>query len=144
MPSDRGVQTIRIALQSEPIAVRQALKGLFGDRLLHILQGDQRDTAELILAEVLNNVVEHAYAGGTGEIEVSVSLRDGSLVFTIVDGGAEMPGRTLPDGVLGDPSRAASLPEGGFGWHMVRTLARDVGYRRTKDRNVLSFSLDLT
>ncbi|MCA3510638.1 MAG: ATP-binding protein, partial [Rhodobacter sp.] len=44
------------------MAVRRALSGLFRDDRLGNLPDDQRGTAELLLAEVLNNVVEHAYA----------------------------------------------------------------------------------
>ncbi len=69
MQSDAGLRQVRLALQSTPLAVRRALSSLFQDDRLGNLPDDQRGTAELLLAEVLNNVVEHAYADGVGEIE---------------------------------------------------------------------------
>ena len=36
------------------------------------------------------------------------------------------------------------LPEGGFGWHVIRTLSKDLHYRRENGRNQLSFRLDTT
>lgn len=143
MRSDTTVPKVRIALKSEPLAVRRALRGLFRDSFLLRLQEDQRGTAELLLAEVLNNVVEHAYANGTGDIHVSITLRDMSLMFRIVDHGSEMPGHALPAGVLADYARHSDLPEGGFGWHMIRALAKEVAYHRQDGHNELSFRLDL-
>jgi serine/threonine-protein kinase RsbW len=143
MRSDPGQGTIQIALQSDPVAVRAALKNLFHRRRLRRLQNDQRGTAELVLAEVLNNVVEHAYAGTTGRIEVRVGLGERAMTFTVVDHGIEMPGHTLPDGILREYRQADELPEGGFGWYMIRILAKEVGYRRCGTRNELSFRLDL-
>jgi serine/threonine-protein kinase RsbW len=144
MPSDAGQGQVQLALQSTPLAVRHALSGLFRDDRLGGLKEHQRSTAELLLAEVLNNVVEHAYAGGVGEIEVTVARCGRSLMFQITDHGAEMPGQVLPAGILADCRAGQDLPEGGFGWHMIRALAKDVDYRRRDSRNELSFRLELT
>jgi serine/threonine-protein kinase RsbW len=143
MPSDAGRGQVELALQSTPLAVRRALSGLFRDDRLGGLQEHQRGTAELLLAEVLNNVVEHAYANGTGAIEVSVALLGRSLMFRVLDHGAELPGHVLPPGQLADFGQRGDLPEGGFGWHMIRALAKDVEYRRQNGCNQLSFRLDL-
>lgn len=143
MRSEEGQRQLQFALQSTPLAVRRALSGLFQDDRLGGLPDDQRGTAELLLAEVLNNVVEHAYANGAGEIEVSVTLRGGSLIFQVLDRGEELPGHALPPGQLAEYGRHSDLPEGGFGWHMIRALAKDVDYRRQDGCNQLSFRLDL-
>lgn len=143
MQSDAGLRQVRLALQSTPLAVRRALSGLFRDDRLGNLPDDQRGTAELLLAEVLNNVVEHAYAGGVGEIEVTVARCGRSLVFRVLDRGAELPGHVLTPGYRGDYGPQGDLPEGGFGWPMIRALAKDVDYRRQDGCNQLSFRLDL-
>ena len=142
MRSEEGQRQVQLALQSTPLAVRRALSGLFQDDRLGGLPEDQRSTAELLLAEVLNNVVEHAYANGAGEIEVSVTLRGGSLIFQVLDRGEELPGHALPPGQLAEYGQHSDLPEGGFGWHMIRALAKDVDYRRQDGCNQLSFRLD--
>jgi serine/threonine-protein kinase RsbW len=143
MPSDAGQGQVHLALKSTPLSVRHALSGLFRDDRLGGLKAHQRSTAELLLAEVLNNVVEHAYANITGDIEVSVAHCGRSLMFRVVDCGAELPGHVLPPGHLADFGQHSDLPEGGFGWHMIRALAKDVEYRRQDGCNQLSFRLDL-
>jgi serine/threonine-protein kinase RsbW len=82
------------------------------------LSDDARGTAELVLAEVLNNVAEHAYAG-TGRAwwrSCHAATFTGHLRCQIVDQGKAMPGGTLPEGRLpGRPGLALDdLPEGGF------------------------------
>ncbi len=142
MQSDAGHRQVRLALQSTHLAVRRALSGLLRDDCFGSLPDDQRGMAELLLAEVLNNVVEHAYADSTGEIEVTVARYGGSLVFRVVDHGAELPGHVLTPGQSGDHGPLGDLPEGGFGWPLIRALARDVNYRRQEGCNELSFRLD--
>ena len=38
--------------------------------------------------------------------------------------------------------RDDDLPEGGFGWHLIRSLARDLAYVRRQDLNTFSFRVD--
>jgi serine/threonine-protein kinase RsbW len=64
-------------------------------------------------------------------------------MFRVLDHGAELPGHILPSGTLADLGQHSDLPEGGFGWHMIRALAKDVEYRRQNGCNQLSFRLDL-
>ncbi|HEX9858159.1 MAG TPA: ATP-binding protein, partial [Paracoccaceae bacterium] len=113
----------------------------FDTLLLRALPAAERGTAELVLAEVLNNIVEHAYASASGDIELTLHLHQSELVCRIEDRGLPMPGERLP---VGDLRRidGDDLPEGGFGWHLIRTLSRELNYRRINGRNQLSFRLD--
>ncbi|MDP1578473.1 MAG: ATP-binding protein, partial [Cypionkella sp.] len=77
-----------------------------------------------------------------GEIEISLQLRRNELLCMISDTGAPMPGGQLPAGVLAPLGDFADLPEGGFGWHLIRSLSKDLSYRREGGRNLLSFRLD--
>jgi anti-sigma regulatory factor (Ser/Thr protein kinase) len=134
MPFD-GDALIQLVIPGTPLAVRGALSGLFQGTSLRRLPPPLRETAELVLAEVLNNIVEHAYADEPGDIRISVCASSGALRVTVVDRGRAMPGGTLPEGRLAP--LGAELPEGGFGWYLIRTLARDVDYRRIGGRNEL-------
>lgn len=99
-----------------------------------------RRTVELVLAEVLNNVAEHAYAEGPGPVAITLTPGQAGLFCLVVDQGSAMPDGHLPDGLL--PDAAASLedlPEGGFGWHLIRSLTHDLAYARTGGCNRLSF-----
>lgn len=134
---------VQIVFPSHPVAVRDALKALFDTLLLRSLTAEGRGTAEIVLAEALNNIVEHAYARDEGEIELSLHLTRAALVCRIVDHGLPMPGDMLPEGTLAPLEKCTDLPEGGFGWHLIRALSRDLDYKREDGRNHLSFRLDM-
>lgn len=133
---------IHLVFQASPVAVRDSLSQMLAMRPLLDLSPDARGTAELVLAEVLNNVAEHAYVDGTGPVEVTLTPVAAGLCCLVVDQGSAMPGDQLPDGTLPEvDSTLEGLPEGGFGWHLIRTLTRDLAYRRSDGRNRLSFVL---
>ena len=107
------------------------------------LEPEEASSIELVLAEALNNVVEHAYAPGD-EGQIKLVLRHGraGLLIEIRDNGRPMPNGRAP---LGDNpreySRADELPEGGFGWFLIRELARDLVYDRENGENFLIFRM---
>jgi serine/threonine-protein kinase RsbW len=144
-PQDPGGsqdEVIRLVLRSDARSVRAALRELLVTSPMRRLPEADRDTAEIVLAEVLNNIGEHAYALAGGEIEVTVRHGAEGLVCTVIDRGVRMPGAKLPAGDLHAlPPALADMPEGGFGWHLIRMLARDLTYRRMPDHNELRFRL---
>lgn len=93
---------------------------------------------ELILAEALNNVAEHAYAEGVGPVELTVTLQQGGVACTIADHGRPMPLGVVPSPGLPVIAPPDDLPEGGFGWHIIRCLATDLTYHRDRLQNRLS------
>lgn len=141
MPGDNG---IRIVLPSETTAVRRALRQIetrLGPLELNI---EENGTLQIVLAEALNNVVEHAYAGGIGVVEVDIVQGKTGLQFTITDHGEPMPDGEVPLGRIPDyPKDRDEMPEGGFGWFLIHDLTRDLVYKRVDDRNVLAFRLAL-
>lgn len=137
-PAGPGPVRLRMVFCATPLAVRQVLHRLIADLEGRDIPPEARGAAEIVLAEALNNVVEHAYAEAGGEIEFElVPERDG-LRCSIVDRGAAMPGLRLPEGALPAGDQPA---EGGFGWFLIRSLARDLRYDRVEGTNRLSFSL---
>ncbi len=133
---------LRVIFPSAPLAVREAL-GTTLEGLRHLrLSCDERSTVELVLAEVMNNIVEHAYPDGTsGMIEMRITNdRDGLHCMTI-DDGAPMPGGALP--YPDPPLPVADAAEGGFGWFLIRELSSDLVYARIDGRNRLEFRLDV-
>jgi serine/threonine-protein kinase RsbW len=107
------------------------------------LPADDRGLAELVLAEVLNNVAEHAYQEKGGRVEVTLRATSGGIACSVTDCGRAMPGGQLPEGRLpgGADVPLADLPEGGFGWHLIRSLCADLTYARIAGQNRLEFSL---
>lgn len=134
--------SIRLTIPGRATAVRDGLRALLDTLLLRSLPEDGRGTAEIVLSEALNNIVEHAYAHHDGEIEISLQLRHNELLCQISDTGLPMPDGQLPAGVLAPLGDFDDLPEGGFGWHLIRSLSKDLSYHRDGGRNLLSFRLD--
>ena len=102
-------------------------------------------TVEIALAEALNNIVEHAYDGAeAGEIGLHARLGRAELVCTLSDRGAALPTLHLTEGRLPEiGSRPEALPEGGFGWFLIRSLTRDIHYTHEADGNRLTLRFDL-
>lgn len=140
---DSDVQkSTQVTIRADPLAVREGLRVLFDTVLMRNLAKDDRGTAEIVLAEALNNIVEHAYARHAGEIEITLLLHQNALICRIIDTGLPMPNDLLPAGHLAAFEPTDDLPEGGFGWFLIRTLSRDLDYRRVDGRNHLSFRLN--
>lgn len=135
--------SISLVLAANPLAVRAALQALFDGFPLNTLDDDARGTVEIVLAEVLNNIVEHAYADFSGDIALTIDQIGTSLQCCFRDSGRAMPDSTLPKGNLQPFDGCHDAPEGGFGWHLIRALASDLSYRREGESNLLQFRLDL-
>ena len=133
---------VRIMLDSDPQAVRDGLRRLLTTTPMCDLSDDFRGTTEIVLAEVLNNIVEHAYAESAGQIEVTLDYDHPMLSFEVADTGLPMPSGRLPVGELVPLQDCTDLPEGGFGWFLIRTLARGMTYRRRADGNRLTFWME--
>jgi serine/threonine-protein kinase RsbW len=107
---------------------------------------DACGTAEIVLAEALNNIAEHAFATTTaGTIRVTLTPGQSSLTAEIIDKGIALPGLCPPVGQLpplGGTTR--SLPEGGFGWFLIRTLTDCLSYTRIGGENHLCLRLALS
>ncbi len=96
-------------------------------------------SVELVLAEAVNNVIEHAYADRPeGQIDLHLEKRDAVVVITIEDEGVQMPGGRAPEGRQHDLDvEVEDLPEGGFGWFLIRSLTDRLDFSRIGSRNRL-------
>ncbi|MDN5787515.1 ATP-binding protein [Pseudorhodobacter sp.] len=133
----------RFEIDSDPFAVRAGVR-----EFLACLKGCGMDatalgTAELVMAEVLNNIVEHAYADFGGTIEVLVHPQGAHVLVEVADRGLPLPCGSLPGRCLPPMDLVDGLPEGGFGWFIIQELASDLAYRRKDGRNHTSFCLPL-
>ncbi len=99
---------------------------------------------KIALAEAINNVVEHAYADvDRAEVKVQCWMCRNCLKILISDSGNPLPGLRVPDSVpapLG--SAIEELPEGGFGWFLIKEVTSDIRYERSGGRNQLSLRFD--
>ncbi len=134
---------LRLVFPGDQGAVRKALKNA-----MHFLRGldisgDACGSVELVLAEVINNVVEHAYADRqVGIIELRIARTRDALLFDVIDDGIPMPDGAAPAGRQHElDCPADALPEGGFGWFLIRELTHDLSYARDGSRNWLKFRM---
>ncbi len=100
-----------------------------------------RDTVQIVLAEALNNVAEHAYRDlDQGAVAVRMGRRSGALQIELTDWGHALPDGTPPDGTLPNPT---SLSEGGYGWFLIRALVSEIRYAREDGKNHLWLILNV-
>lgn len=134
---------LRVLYPNQPFAVRKALSSVMGGLSGLGLTADESSNVEIVLAEVLNNVAEHAYEDDpTGLVELTVRRQAEHLCFTVVDEGRPMPEGQIPRTCAPDPDTAErELPEGGFGWFLIRTLACNLRYTRCHGSNRVSFDM---
>ena len=138
--------SVRIKFRSGPLAVRAALAHILSElEPLGIEQGEL-GTIEIVLAEALSNIVEHAYPedGPSGPIDIDCRADGDVLHVRIIDSGHPMPGEVVPEGTEANvDADLLDLPEGGFGWFLIRELARNVSYSRNLGHNRLKLTFDL-
>ena len=135
-----------MSFQVSQFAVRSALTKLLEGLEPLDLDTDEAGTVELVLAEALNNIVEHAYADSPPPCPVYVECRHSAdgLHVRIVDEGNAMPEGLVPGSKLPSTNvEFPDLPEGGFGWYLIRDLAQDVNYEREGWCNVLTLRLEV-
>lgn len=135
---------IAISVRSGARAPRMALARLMSGLAPLHLDVEEAGTVELVLAEVLNNICEHAYAEAedAGPIDITCSHGPSGLIFGVADDGKPMPDGQTPLGMQAEIDvDVMDLPEGGFGWFLIQDLAKDVHYARIEGRNRLSLRI---
>ena len=135
-----------VTLEASADAVRAALGHIRDELADRGLSQENLEIVELVLAETLNNVVEHAYAGlpQAGLIGVRGAYAPDDLRFRITDLGKPMPGFTLP---MGEPFNVLDitddLPEGGFGWGLIRLQGLSTPATPRRAANLLALRVPL-
>ena len=109
------------------------------------LPTDRAGDVQIALAEAVNNIVEHAYSNlPDGEIGIQCDLSPEVLQIRISDTGPPLPDGELPAGLPADISGPLeTLPEGGFGWHLIRELTCRLHYERQAGNNLLSLFFEM-
>lgn len=135
-------KTLALKIPSNAMSVRKALCQV----LALDLPADTLAVAEIVLAEVMNNIVEHAFQERlSGWIEVSVTRTDHVMNIEVRDDGVPLPHGLLDQKVHHDlDCPIGDLPEGGFGWPLVQELTDNLRYERADHRNILTFSIAIS
>lgn len=138
--------TFEISLAATQDAVRDALKSFLNELVSLGLTDEALSRVELVTAETLNNIVEHAFCNDQqpGFIRVRCAFRADGMHLRFTDFGAPMPDLKAPDRKSFDTETAIpNLPEGGFGWGLIRDLTEEISYRRSGPLNSLSMRINI-
>ncbi|SIT77816.1 ATP-binding protein [Pontibaca methylaminivorans] len=108
---------------------------------------DDGDALQIVLAEAVNNIVEHGCCGMGEAISVRIApVGRRRLFIDIHDRGRKIPQAALacrpaPPCASGGPD--GRLSEGGFGWQLIRALVRGVHYGQDGTGNRLCLILEI-
>ncbi|WP_298429214.1 ATP-binding protein [uncultured Jannaschia sp.] len=142
MAASPPITTRSTRIAGTPNAVGEAMTAFARLFELGWLPEARRADVELVVAEVLNNIVEHALAGREDAwIELAVTAEGGRVFVMTADDGCPLPSPLLAIAELPaqDP-QTGDLPEGGFGWFIIHALTEDMTYERADGLNRLHFS----
>lgn len=144
-PAPQPVLTpFAFSVESSSTAARGAIRRVLQGLTPLALEAEEASTVELVLAEVLNNIVEHAYPDPAqpGPIHVACRQARDGLHLQVRDVGLPMPGGQAPLGLAQTVEiEPSDLPEGGFGWFLIRDLAKELTYQRVGRENQLDLRL---
>lgn len=133
-------------LEATPDIVRDTLVDVHR-RFRDDIDQDALGRLELVLAEVMNNITEHAVSDSNGAvvpyspvIHLCIVSHATGLACALTDDGALLPSecllpRNLPQFLQQE------LPEGGFGWFLIQGLTQELCYYREGKRNFLAFRI---
>lgn len=98
--------------------------------------GELTFRVSLVIDELAQNVVDYAYEGRSGDVEVELTSHGSNIVIEIVDDGIPFdPLTEAPEPDLTSPIE--DRPIGGLGVHFTKTLMDEVNYRRESGKNRL-------
>jgi serine/threonine-protein kinase RsbW len=102
--------------------------------LAHGRGEETRYTVRLVLEELLSNVIRHGYEDGAPhEIAVALGVSAGAVALELVDDARAFDPLSAPAFDVEMP--LAERRAGGMGIHLVRSMTREVRYRRIDGRN---------
>ncbi len=127
------------------LTIRDVLAEMRGHLEHAVLDDNLTSRVELTLAELLTNILEHAFEGARGsKVIVDVDTSNERVKVVICDHGKPMPGGVLPAGLLPDIDVArADIPEHGFGLHIIRALTDRLDYHRMGGQNWTTVEFDI-
>ncbi|MEQ8922026.1 MAG: ATP-binding protein [Roseovarius sp.] len=129
---------LSLTIRATPEATREAVAAVRGIMARAGAAPGLLFRVELVLAEVLNNIGEHAYGGAGGRVWLKARMEGDALCVTIADRGKPMPGGEMPEGVLPDTEVPCERqPEGGFGWYLIHSQVDSLDYCRRDGENIL-------
>ena len=134
-----AAREVRLTIPAKPEYITLGRLALTGISRLRPLSDEALADLKLALTEACSNSVRHAYAEGTGTVEIRYELHDDRIAIEVADEGEGF------DPAHG-PSEEDELVEGGLGIAIIRSVADDfhIGTRRDGRGSLLRFVKVLT
>jgi serine/threonine-protein kinase RsbW len=126
----------RLALEARPAETVRLADWVAAVTATHGLSGDVAFRLDVCLAEAVSNVIAYAFDNPTGHTVAVLAERQGDALAVAV----EDDGRPFDPLQVSPPEPPTSLeaaPIGGYGIHLIRSMADEVRYERRNDRNRL-------
>ena len=93
--------------------------------------------ANLVIEELVLNIIDYGFDGGSHQIDVTLTSESASLTIEIIDGGKPFnPFNDAPEPDVSAPIE--SRPVGGLGIYLARTMMDQTDYQREDDKNHLT------
>lgn len=127
--------------KAQPDIVRETLIAL-SNRIRPHVPPDLMGRAELVLAELLNNVAQHGSPGSDNPqptVHLSIVVESDGIACSASDNGGLLPRICLSP----QPPEPSTFPEGGFGWFLIGHLTQSLTYFRENGRNFVAFTVPL-
>lgn len=104
-----------------------------------------RGNVEIVLAEALNNVVEHGQMLPNEDITIILALSSHHVQCTIRDTGVRSSVLVeRRNGAASCPGDIDALPEGGFGISLIQAIASEIEYLPVAQGNLVALTVPLT
>ncbi len=138
-------ETIACSFSATELEARSGISSIVDQLRNRGVPQPRVEEVQIALAEAVNNVVEHAYADNQpGDVNIRCQLNADTLSIYIRDAGQPLPDEKLPEGKPQSLDGAIEdLPEGGFGWFLIRELTSDIQYERSEGENNLVPSFEI-
>jgi anti-sigma regulatory factor (Ser/Thr protein kinase) len=94
---------------------------------------------QLAAEEVLVNIINYAYPGRTGDVEIRLMLEESKgLKVEVIDSGIPFNPLARPEPDINAPIEQRNI--GGLGVYLLRRLMNEITYKREGERNILTFT----
>lgn len=135
--------SFRFRGEATALIVRHLVGELADHLTLAALPATEISSVQIVVAEVLNNITEHAYPDQhPGSFNLHVRVTRDQIVAVVSDHGERVPDCVLFSHPLADPGGdAADLPEGGFGWSLIHVLSARIRHRYVDGQNWLAIAI---
>lgn len=124
---------------------QKLVPGFLDEICLWMTQADASDekitNVQIVLGEVMNNIIEHGFKNeGTGLIEIEIFITGDGITVRLCDDGVEFTPPEASQSPLQDKDNLDDLPEGGFGWFLIKEITSSIELKRRENKNHLTLN----